>query len=128
MAQYTAAALASECKVLAHPAGVDTIPTSADQEDHVSMSTIAARQARDIAANVAGVLAIEYFASAQALDLRGEAHRLSPAAAAALKLLRSKVEFVSQDREMAPDIAAARELVMSGELVRMVEQVTGELR
>jgi len=128
LAQYTAAALASECKVLAHPAGVDTIPTSADQEDHVSMSTIAARQARDIAANVAGVLAIEYFASAQALDLRGEAHRLSPAAAAALKLLRSKVEFVSQDREMAPDIAAARELVMSGELVRMVEQVTGELR
>lgn len=128
LVQYTAAALASESKVLAHPAGVDTVPTSADQEDHVSMSTIAARKAREIASNVANVLAIEYFAASQALDLRGELCRLSPSGAAAMGLLRSKVRFVAEDREMAPDIAAARELILSGELVHAVEQVTGELK
>ncbi len=128
LVQYTAAALASECKVLAHPAGVDTVPTSADQEDHVSMSTIAARKAREIALNVANVLAIEYFAAAQALELRGEPDRLSPSTAAAVALLRSKVKVVTEDREMAPDIATARELVLSGELARAVEGVTGVLR
>jgi histidine ammonia-lyase len=126
--QYTAAALASESKTLSHPAGVDTVPTSADQEDHVSMSTIAARKAREIASNVANVLAIEYLSASQALELRGERGSLSPSGAAAISLLRSKVRFVAEDREMAPDIAAARELVLSGELVRAVEQVTGELK
>ena len=119
MVQYTAASLCSECKVLAHPSSVDTIPTSAGQEDYVSMSTTAARKARDIAWNVATVLAIEYFTACQALEFRN-AELLSPSGSAAYKLLRSKVPAVDVDREMSQDIAAARDLIMSGALVEAV--------
>ncbi len=121
MIQYTAASLCSECKVLAHPSSVDTIPTSAGQEDHVSMSTTAARKARDIAWNVATVLAIEYMSACQALEFRDRSG-LSPSGAAAYALLRSRVRAVDADREMSADIAAARELILSGELM---EAATG---
>lgn len=125
--QYTTASLCSECKVLAHPSSVDTIPTSAGQEDHVSMCTTAARKARDIAWNVASVLAIEYLTACQALEFwdRG---MLSPAGAAAYGLLRSKVPAVENDREMAGDIAVARDLVLSGALLEAVEAAGVEVR
>ena len=124
--QYTAASLCSECKVLAHPASVDTIPTSADQEDHVSMCTIAARKARDIADNVASVLAIEYFAACQALWLKG-GEGLSKAGQAAYDLLWSVIHPVEEDRVMAPDIEAVKNLVLSSRFLESVENRVGKL-
>jgi histidine ammonia-lyase len=126
MLQYTAAALCSECKTLAHPASVDTIPTSAGQEDHVSMSTIAARKARDIASNVATVLAIEYVSACQAVDFR-DPELLSPPGKAVYDLLRACVPPVLKDREMMGDVERARHLIVSGELVDAVSKVVGEV-
>jgi len=126
LTQYTAAALASENKVLAHPASVDTIPTSANQEDHVSMGPIAARQAREIAGNVATILAIELFAAAQGIDFRRERlggnPRLGRGTAAAYTLIRKRVPFLENDAIMYPHIQAVRELVVNGELVEAVEK------
>ena len=122
MIQYTAASLCSECKVLAHPSSVDTIPTSAGQEDHVSMSTTAARKARDIAWNVASVLAIEYMSACQALEFR-DLSLLSPSGAAAFRMLRSKIPAVDVDREMSGDIATARDLILSGALAEAIASV-----
>ncbi len=124
--QYTAASVTSECKSLAHPASVDTIPTSADQEDHVSMSTIAARKAREICTNVSYILALEYLAACQALEFRG-AGLLSPAGRAAYELLRGKVPALQEDREMHHDIEKARLLVVSRELENAVRQVADKL-
>ena len=124
--QYTAASIASECKTLAHPASVDTIPTSADQEDHVSMSTSAARKARDIASNVSYILAIEYLAACQAIEFLG-AERLSPAGLAAYNLLRDEVPALYDDREMYDDIEKARLLIISGEVANAASQVVNTL-
>ncbi|QUL97772.1 MAG: histidine ammonia-lyase [Candidatus Fermentithermobacillus carboniphilus] len=124
--QYTAAALCSECKVLSHPASVDTIPTSADQEDHVSMSTIAARKARDIAENVANVLAIEFISACQALEFQDRT-LLSPAGQAAYRLLRDRVPPLNVDRELSQDVTEARNLIVSGELEKVVENITGSI-
>jgi histidine ammonia-lyase len=125
LTQYTAAALASENKVLAHPASVDTIPTSANTEDHVSMGPAAARQARQIAANVERILALELFAAAQAIDFRREAlgpeARLGQGTAPAYELIRQRVPFLDQDAVMYPHMEAVRELVASGELMRVVK-------
>jgi histidine ammonia-lyase len=126
MLQYTAAALCSECKTLSHPASVDTIPTSAGQEDHVSMSTIAARKARDIASNAATVLAIEYVSACQAVDFR-DPDRLSPAGRAAYDLLRADVPPVKNDREMMGDVEKARHLIVSGTLLDAVSKVVGKI-
>ncbi|HUW40616.1 MAG TPA: histidine ammonia-lyase [Rectinemataceae bacterium] len=128
--QYVAAALVSENKVLAHPASVDSIPSSANQEDHVSMGTIAARKARSILENLQHVLAIEILAACQAIDLgvhlgRPGAEGLSPATAAAHKLVRSVVPPLGPDRVMYPDIEAVRALVAEGSLVRAAEGETG---
>ncbi|MBI3746124.1 MAG: histidine ammonia-lyase [Chloroflexi bacterium] len=117
--QYTAAALVSENKVLAHPASVDSIPTSANQEDHVSMGPIAGRQARTMLAHVEQVLAIEAICAAQALDLRLAGHPgVKPGAgvAAAQALVRAVVPHLDGDREPGPDLAAATALVRSGAL------------
>ena len=115
LAQYTAASLVSESKSLAHPASVDSIDSSAGQEDHVSMGMTSARHAREIVTNAEIVVAIEALAAAQALDLRAP---LEPAAAtgAARDAIRERVPFLSEDRELAPDIGAATELVRSGAL------------
>jgi len=130
LTQYTAAALASENKVLAHPASVDTIPTSANTEDHVSMGPAAARQARQIAANVERILALELFAAAQAIDFRREAlgpqARLGQGTAPAYQLIRQRVPFLDQDAVMYPYIEAVRELVASGELMRVVKSALPE--
>jgi histidine ammonia-lyase len=127
--QYVAAALVSENKILAHPASVDSIPSSANQEDHVSMGTIAARKARSILENLQHVLAIEILAACQAIDLGTRAGRpgaegLSPATAAAHKLVRSVVPPLGPDRVMYPDIEAVRALVADGSLVRAAETET----
>ena len=110
IAQVTAAALASENKSLAHPASVDSLPTSANQEDHVSMATFAARRLHTMLDNTAGVVAIEWLAAAQALEFHRPL-RSSPTIEALLARLREEVPFMSEDRLMAPDIAAATALV-----------------
>jgi histidine ammonia-lyase len=126
LAQYTAASLVSECKSLAHPASVDSIPSSAGQEDHVSMGMIAARHAREIVTNTETVVALEVLASAQALDLRAPLEP-GPATAEALRTLRERVPFVELDRELGPDIDAAVSLVRDGGLVEAAERATGPL-
>ena len=131
--QYTAAALASENKVLAHPASADSIPTSANQEDHVSMGATAARHARDVADNVQRILALELLVGAQALDLRrravATALSLAPAAAPlpgtgvaeAHRRIREVVPALADDREMGADIAAVTRLVRAGALVDLLD-------
>ena len=139
MLQYTAAALASENKVLVHPASADSIPTSANQEDHVSMGATAARHARDVLDNVERILAIELLVGAQALDLRRAvvADALAPPAsgapapgnapapgvgvAAAHRRIRAVIAPLDADREMGADIAAATRLVRTGALVDLVD-------
>ena len=122
--QYTAAALVSEHKVLAHPASVDSIPTSANQEDHVSMGSIAARHARTVLEGVERIVAIELLLAAQALDLRLD---LVPGAAPglgvaeALTRLRTQVAHLDADREPGPDLAAATALVHDGILVDLAD-------
>ncbi len=110
LAQVTAAALASENKTYAHPASVDSMPTSANQEDHVSMATFAARRLGAMTENTRGVLAIEWLAAAQGVDLRRPL-RSSDRVEAAHVLLRRRVPFWDTDRLFAPDIEAARELL-----------------
>jgi histidine ammonia-lyase len=119
IAHVTAAALASENKGLAHPASVDSLPTSANQEDHVSMAAYASRRLADIADNTAGIVAIELLAAGQGVDLRRPL-KTSPRLAAAMALLRRRVRFWREDREMAPDIAAAKALIASGQLRDLV--------
>jgi histidine ammonia-lyase len=123
MLQYTAAALVSEDKVLAHPASADSIPTSANQEDHVSMGATAARHARAVLANVEHVLAIELLCAAQALDFRlaTDAARPGVGVREAHRSVRERTHHVAADRELGPDIAAATALVREGALVHLVE-------
>ena len=111
--QVTAAALASENKSLAHPASVDSLPTSANQEDHVSMATFAARRLGDMAANSAGIVAIELLAAAQGIDFRAPL-RTSSSLQEVHRLLRSKVAFYDHDRYFAPDITSIQALIESG--------------
>lgn len=120
LAQVTAAALASENKTLAHPASVDSLPTSANQEDHVSMATFAARRLTDIAKNVSDIVAIEWLEAAQGLDFR---RPLKGAAAVetAFNCLREQVAYYAEDRFFAPDIKAASDLIQNGELAAVVK-------
>ena len=113
IAQVTAAALASENKSLAHPASVDSLPTSANQEDHVSMATFAARRLHTMLDNTAAVVGIEWLAAAQALDFHRPLQS-SPALEALHARLRAVVPRLGEDRLMAPDIAAATALVHQG--------------
>jgi len=124
--QYTAASLVSESKSLAHPATVDSITSSAGQEDHVSMGMIAARHARDCVANAEVVVALELLAAGQACELR--APRLPAAGGrAALRALRRAVPPLEHDRELKPDVDAAIDLVRSGAVVAAVESEIGAL-
>ncbi len=113
IAHVTAAALASENKSLAHPASVDSLPTSANQEDHVSMATFAARRLGPLAANVARIVAIELLAAAQGLDFQRPLRSSAPIEAA-FDLIRARVPFRAADRLFAPDIEAVAELVEAG--------------
>jgi histidine ammonia-lyase len=110
--QYTAAALVSEDKVLVHPASADSIPTSANQEDHVSMGSIAARHLRAVVANVEQVLALELLCAGQGLDFRlADGLRPGAGVAEAHRRLRERVEHLESDRDPGPDITRATELV-----------------
>jgi histidine ammonia-lyase len=113
MPQVTAAALVSENKGLAYPASVDSLPTSANQEDHVSMATYAARRVNDMARNAAVVIAIELMAAAQGVDLR-KPLKTSPKLSQAMKEIRARSAFLDQDRYIAPEIEAVAQLVLSG--------------
>ncbi len=126
LVQYTAASLVSESKSLAHPASVDSIPSSAGQEDHVSMGMIAARHARDIVTNAELVVAMELMAAAQALDLRTP---LEPAAGtrAARDAVREVVPFLEVDRELRADMDACVRAVREGRVVAAVEAAVGPL-
>ena len=126
IAQVAAAALASENKGLAHPASVDTIPTSANQEDHVSMGVTAARKARAICTNAERILAIEYLCAAQAREFHPD---LAPGkgARAAYDLLRARVPALDRDRYLHDDLEAAHQLIVSGALLRAVEEAVGPL-
>ncbi|WP_417659179.1 histidine ammonia-lyase [Pseudidiomarina sp.] len=121
LAQVTAAALASENKTLAHPASVDSLPTSANQEDHVSMATFAARRLTDIAHNIRDIVAIELLEASQALDFR---RPLTAAAAIeeAHVRVRAQVSFYDQDRYFAPDIKAIADLIEQGGLHNLVQE------
>lgn len=132
--QYTAAALASEHKVLAHPASVDSIPTSANQEDHVSMGSIAARHARMVLDGVQRILSIELIVAAQALDLRlasmsDGAGPPQPGAgvAEAQRRIREHITHLDRDREPGPDLAAAYALVSGGALVDLTDDAVGRV-
>lgn len=121
--QYTAAALVTENKVLSHPASVDSIPTSADQEDHVSMATTAARKCFRVMEHISHILAIELLAAGQALEFRSE-HRPGRGTEAARRLLRREVAPLEGDRLMTEDMRKARDLILSGELEDAVEEAT----
>jgi histidine ammonia-lyase len=126
LAQYTAAALVARNRILAQPASIDSVPTSGMQEDHVSMGWGAALKLREVLSNLSSILAVELLCAAHALDLRAPL-RAAPATAAARDLLRSRVPGPGPDRPPAPDLAAARELIISGALLERVAAVTDEL-
>ncbi|MEW6711053.1 MAG: histidine ammonia-lyase [Candidatus Riflebacteria bacterium] len=119
--QYTAASLVSENKILAHPASVDSIPTSAYQEDHVSMGTIAARKARKILEHTTQVLAIEWVSAAQAYEFV-KPLKLGKGTDAAYQLLRQHVAALEEDRVLAPDLRIARDLLWQNQLTERVGQ------
>ncbi|KXI22062.1 histidine ammonia-lyase [Photobacterium sanguinicancri] len=114
IAQVTSAALASENKSLAHPACVDSLPTSANQEDHVSMATFAARRLNEMAANTRGILAVELLAAAQGIDFR-HPHKSSQRIEEAKAILRERVSFYDKDRYFAPDIEKANALLLEAQ-------------
>jgi histidine ammonia-lyase len=121
--QYTSAALASENKVLSHPASVDSIPTSGGQEDHVSMGSIAARKAGQVVDNVSWVIAGEILAAAQALDFAG--HSLGKGSRAALQVVREVVPHWSEDRVLYQDLNRVHELLQSGAIAGAVRHAAG---
>jgi len=126
LAQYTAAAVVSENKVLCHPASVDTIPTSGNQEDHVSMGWGGVRKLREVVANVRTVLAVELLCAAQALDLRGPVAAPGPGAAAVHERVRRTVPRMDTDREVGPQIAAVDALL--DDLAAAADGAVGGLR
>jgi histidine ammonia-lyase len=124
LVQYTAAALASENKVLAHPASVDTIPTSANAEDHVSMGCTAARQVGQILNNLERILALELMAASQGIDFRreelGPSAQLGRGTGAAYDQVRQHVPFLENDAIMYPYIEAVRRLIADRRLARSI--------
>ncbi len=123
--QYTAAALASENKVLGHPASVDSIPTSGNQEDHVSMGSIAARKVGTVIDNVSWIVAGEMLAASQALDFAS--HTVGKGARMAHRCVRGVVPHWDNDRILYSDLNAVRDLLLSGSVTRKVEMEVGAL-
>jgi histidine ammonia-lyase len=122
IAHVTAAALASENKSLAHPASVDSLPTSANQEDHVSMATFAARRLGPMAMNTANIIAIELLAAAQGIEFHAPFLTSTPLQAA-LAAIRARVPTFEEDRFFAPDIAAIQALVSAGAFMGEVAEL-----
>ena len=124
--QYTAAALVSDNKILAHPASVDSIPTSANKEDHVSMGANGARKLMRIIENVEEVIAIELLCAAQGYDLFTNL-KGGVGTKAAHDMIRTKVDYLKEDRLIANDINIVKDLLKSGKIIDAVESKTGEL-
>jgi histidine ammonia-lyase len=132
IAQYTAASIVSENKVLSHPASVDSIPTSANQEDHNSMGSIGAQKAWRVLQNVQRVIAIELLCAAQALDFTRTMNGTQPMKAgrgteAAYRFLRKHIKHLKEDRVLHPDIQTALRLVLDNSLLQAVERAIGKL-
>ncbi len=126
VAQYTAAALVSENKILSHPASVDSISVSADQEDHVSMGPIAVRKCGEILRNVRAVLAVEMMCAAQAFEFH-EGRRPGKGTGVAYDVIRTKVPRLEDDRVLYPDIEAIRQLIEDGSILDAVETEIGPI-
>jgi len=126
LAQVTAAALVSENKTLCHPASVDSIPTSAGKEDHVSMGTIAALKAERVLANVERVLAVEFLCAAEGLEYRG---KLDPGkgAFAAYKAVRRRIPPLKRDRILSGDMEEAAAMIRDGVILDAVTRAIGPL-
>ncbi len=124
--QVAAASLVSENKILSHPASVDSIPTSADKEDHVSMGTIAARKLGQIVKNAENIVAMELLCASQALDFLKPA-RPAAAVAEAYDLIRTQVPFAEEDRVFSKDVESIKGLIQSGAMLRSVHTSVGEL-
>ncbi|MEI6858128.1 histidine ammonia-lyase [Psychrilyobacter sp.] len=124
--QYSAASIVSENKILAHPASVDSIPSSANQEDHVSMGTIAGRKAREIMKNARHVIAMEIFGACQAIDLR-EDNFLGKGTEIAYNFIREDIKFINEDVVMYKNINKCYELISNKKMIDRVEEAVGEL-
>ena len=127
LAQYAQAAMVAENRRLAAPASVDSLPTSAMQEDHVSMGWAAARKLRSVVANLARIVAVELCCAARGLDLRAPLAP-APGTAAALATVRTRVPGPGPDRFLSPELAEVEVLVSSGRVLEAVEQAIGSLR
>ncbi len=127
IAQYTAASLVSENKVLSHPACVDSIPTSANKEDHVAMGTISARKCREIVNNSEHVIAIELLCGAQAMDLFTNM-KPGEGSMAAYQVIRDSIPHLDTDRVLSKDIATMIQLIRSGKILEAVERNAGNLK
>jgi histidine ammonia-lyase len=128
IAQYSAASLASENKVLSHPSTVDSITVAEDQEDHVSMATTAARKAGWIIQNVARICAVELICAAQALDFRLREEKtdiMGIGTSAAFHAFREKMPFMQQDKVLSDDIEIAKDFILSQELIQAAEAALG---
>ena len=121
--QYVAAAIVSENKVLAHPASVDSIPSSANKEDHVSMGAVAARKTTKIIENVRKVIAIEMMAAAQALDVQPKA-KLGKSTAVLFNKIRAVVPVLTEDRVLATDINAVEKMLTEQDFYTDLEKLT----
>lgn len=124
--QVAAASLVSENKILAHPASVDSIPTSADKEDHVSMGTIAARKFVQILRNAENVVAMELLSACQAIDLL-RPHKPASAVQAIFEKIRSKVPYADKDRVFSRDVQVIREMIQKDEIAKIIKATAGEL-
>ncbi|UYP01162.1 histidine ammonia-lyase [Oceanotoga sp. DSM 15011] len=122
IAQYSAASLVSENKVLSHPASVDSIPSSANQEDHVSMGTIAARKAVEIIENTYKVIAIETLCSAQAIDIKNSYKKLGIGTKKAYEKIRSEISFMEKDRILYIDINKTEEIIKNDDYLNSIEK------
>jgi histidine ammonia-lyase len=122
IAQVTAAALASENKTFAHPASVDSLPTSANQEDHVSMATFAARRLKDMNENSRGIVAIELLSAAQALELHAP-YKTSTPLQKVLREIRTRVLHYNEDRFFSPDILQADKLIEEGYFYGLISDI-----
>jgi histidine ammonia-lyase len=121
IAQVTSAALASENKSLAHPSSVDSLPTSANQEDHVSMATYAGRRLKDMAENTSSILGIELLAAAQGMDFR-KPNKSTDLIEEAKKMLRDEVEYYKEDRYFTDDMEKAISIIRSGKFNKFLDK------
>ena len=126
IAQYTAASLVSENKVLSHPASVDSIPSSANQEDHVSMGSISSRKALEIKNHLSRILSIELLCASQAIDLK-ENLKLGDGTSVIYEMIRKIVDFIDKDRFFYEDINNIEKLINDESFINRIENVIGKI-